>query len=502
MHICLGNIFAVIRMRNLEDAQRAMTELNAQNIKVEIYNQFRKIDFLFPSLSKSMREKMLLDDDAMFSVTDEKQADTITEMIKLFMPQAKSITDGCACCGGNVLSFSGLLSRSRDVHRRFEHVNAVEMDPVRHSYLEQNVLLAAQQNPNQPKRVSVYCGDYLTMVSQLQQDVIFLDPPWGGPGMMHDDLVRLDFAGQGLGSLCQQTFRSYAPFIVLKLPNNFDFKYFHEKLVTNAPNLPEEKDLKSSTSSTSSSSSSSSSTQTTDSTPASASTDPSYNPFAAAPSISSSSSSSSAAAQPTEAVSTPAPTPAQPLQTTRHRISKKKRGHSTSSHLGPADKKRRFEEGQTDNSAPPAPTRALPFICKVEFKKVTYLLLDFAVAISYSAFADNCQHVRQKYAGVKQLKFVKLFVLSETSVTWKELASQGNLHGRSGYHSNKRHHNNNNNDHRRQGGYRSANNSFSSRRGHNDSRGYDRNRDHRNRNRDRSRDRDRDRHRDKSRDAR
>jgi len=124
-----------------------------------------KRDFLFRFIPLEKRKELLLDDEAFYSVTDQYTADKISKDILKNIPNIKVVTDGTACVGGNTYSFS----------KYFEKVHAVEIDPLRCSYLRKNLELLDVGNTD------VHLGSILETCPQLHQDMLFLDPPWGGP---------------------------------------------------------------------------------------------------------------------------------------------------------------------------------------------------------------------------------------------------------------------------------------------------------------------------------
>ena len=121
------------------------------------------------------------------------------------------ITDATANIGGNTISFylNGLTS-----------VNAVEMDKLTCEILKHN--LSVYQLPTQ----NVHCCDYLSIYKQLVQDVVFLDPPWGGPDYKKVTLLDL-YLGENhvvnIIDICAELFEeNKVKMIVLKLPINYN----------------------------------------------------------------------------------------------------------------------------------------------------------------------------------------------------------------------------------------------------------------------------------------
>ncbi|CAH0518156.1 unnamed protein product [Peronospora belbahrii] len=115
------------------------------------------------------------------------------------------VTDGTACVGGNVLSFCDF----------FMHVNAIENDSTRVQMLRHNLQVLKKTN------VTCMHANYLDVMLELQQDVVFLDPPWGGPEYKDLNKVDLFLADVPLHEICTRL-QSSTKCIVLKVPSNFD----------------------------------------------------------------------------------------------------------------------------------------------------------------------------------------------------------------------------------------------------------------------------------------
>lgn len=126
-----------------------------------------KRDYFFAAVPPELRWRLHMDAVAMYSVTASNLAEEQSDLIEAHCGgRGVSVTDGTACIGGNVISFA----------RRFARVNAVELSPQRARMLRHNVDVVGVG-----PRVTVMCGSYLDVFPLLAQDVVFFDPPWGGP---------------------------------------------------------------------------------------------------------------------------------------------------------------------------------------------------------------------------------------------------------------------------------------------------------------------------------
>jgi len=116
-----------------------------------------------------------------------------------------TITDGTAGSGGDSINFSGL----------FEKVNSVEIN--REMY---NILINNTRNKN---NIILYNDDYTKIYHRLNQDVIYLDPPWGGAGYKHKKDVLLELSGVQLSMFIKTLLNEHkGTLIFIKAPLNIN----------------------------------------------------------------------------------------------------------------------------------------------------------------------------------------------------------------------------------------------------------------------------------------
>jgi 16S rRNA G966 N2-methylase RsmD len=166
---------------------------------------------LFPFEPGVDRDLLQFSDEASYSITRPAKAKLILRIIGMYLHRQHkrasdcTITDGTACVGGDTLHFSKV----------FKHVHAVEVNPTHCRMLKTNLRVYGRTN------VSVCCGDYLTRLPQLKQDVVFLDPPWGGRSYKKHERVSLSLSTVPIHEVVDRLFRTVS-LIVLKTPTNFD----------------------------------------------------------------------------------------------------------------------------------------------------------------------------------------------------------------------------------------------------------------------------------------
>lgn len=173
--------------------------------------------YLFGSIPTSMLHKLKMDDVAMYSMTDHKTASKITNIILSLkgITTSSTIFDAMACVGGNTISFAN----------KGLSIIANEMNKSRFHILKNNVHVYGVE-----RFITFYNNDFLELYKKFHVDVVFMDPPWGGPDCCKQkDLIHITISNIPLSKICYQL-RYYTKYIVLKLPLNFDDKSFQKEL--------------------------------------------------------------------------------------------------------------------------------------------------------------------------------------------------------------------------------------------------------------------------------
>lgn len=168
--------------------------------------------FLFRFVEPWKRCQLLLDEEALWSVTDQKTADKITRDLLLVTPSTSTIIDGTACVGGNTFSFA----------KQFQHVFAVELDATRYKYLAHNMRVLGVGD-----RVSMFQGDITHVLPTLpHHELLFVDLPWGGLAYKNHATVSLFLADGTPLALACRSWSMHVPLIAAKVPTNFDLPSF------------------------------------------------------------------------------------------------------------------------------------------------------------------------------------------------------------------------------------------------------------------------------------
>jgi 16S rRNA G966 N2-methylase RsmD len=189
----------------------------------------KKKEWLFGHglLKKDEIDELWLDGVAVYSVCPEEQATdictSIASLSNLDKHRKSVITDACACVGGNTLAFV--------LCDLFSSVNAVEINENRKMMLEHNVSVIKNRSKTQ---VTVFGEDYLNLMCKLKQDIVYIDPPWGGAGYKEHPNLQISLGGEHLAEIIsvlhQNGLKTGTKYVVLKMPLNLDVQDMKSRL--------------------------------------------------------------------------------------------------------------------------------------------------------------------------------------------------------------------------------------------------------------------------------
>ena len=173
-----------------------------------------KKQYLFADYAPAVRERLQVDDVALYSVTPSWMARRICTALLEKVGAGARITDATACVGGDAMAFAAV----------FASVVAIEANAGRAAMLAANVTTAGVA-----AKVTVLHGDCCTLLDTLEQDVVYIDAPWGGPDYWrHDKLDLFLVHGAELVPLVDVCARAWprTALLALKVPTNFHGEKF------------------------------------------------------------------------------------------------------------------------------------------------------------------------------------------------------------------------------------------------------------------------------------
>lgn len=236
-----------------EDKSNHISELNVWDDSIND-NKFilvNKITRIFPQLKNSNNYlKLKIDDESLSYITIREIADSTSKIICHHLikynlnPQKIKIIDYTAGVGGNILSFS----------KYFNKVYGIEIDKTRYEYLKNNVEIYECDNVECINDSSINFNN--EKLAEINPNVIFIDPPWGGFSYKDNECLRLNLGNVEIedlvidifAKLYEKTIKPYNysiivnnkkiykqnifnnKFVILKLPKNYDIEYYYNKI--------------------------------------------------------------------------------------------------------------------------------------------------------------------------------------------------------------------------------------------------------------------------------
>jgi len=236
---------------NYENNNENNNENNYENniINIDAWNEAindnefiikNKISRIFPQLKNTNNYlKLMIDEESFSFITIREIAELISKIICYHLikyninPQKITIIDYTAGVGGNVISFG----------KYFNYTYAIEIDKTRTNYLLNNINIYNLKNIKviNDSAINFNNNDMI----EINPNVIFIDPPWGGILYRNNDLLKLTLGDIPIEELIIDIFDKYYTIvtsptnsysnrlIVLKLPKNYDIEYFYSYIKNN-----------------------------------------------------------------------------------------------------------------------------------------------------------------------------------------------------------------------------------------------------------------------------
>ena len=180
-------------------------------------------DKLFPVYdNKEILNKLKIDYDSVSYISSPIYAEKITKIIINHCKTNKLIISDCtAGCGGDSISFLN----------KFKKVYSFEKNLIRYYYLLNNI-----KQYKLTQKSHIYCSNFMKILKNIEDhDVIYIDPPWGGKDYYKIKQLRINMSNIPLESYIldfvkDKNTKKVPKIIILKLPCNYDLKYFYDNL--------------------------------------------------------------------------------------------------------------------------------------------------------------------------------------------------------------------------------------------------------------------------------
>lgn len=190
--------------------------LNKKESLIKLNNN--KIKYLFPNKYSLNYKNLQISNIGEYSITpscDSKKMAYIIYKSTTKTNEDLIITDTTCGNAGNTIHFSNY----------FKQVHAVEISKLHYNICINNI------NVYNLKNINMINDDYLNIMHKLTQDVIFFDPPWGGPRYKIYDNLPLYLGTIRIDQIISEIIKhKLCKIIAIKVPYNFDI-YLLYKIV-------------------------------------------------------------------------------------------------------------------------------------------------------------------------------------------------------------------------------------------------------------------------------
>jgi hypothetical protein len=169
---------------------------------------------LFPRKDNVDYTQLRMTPEGLYSVTRRRDGQRVMEFLARTIPnvEQRTITDATACVGSDTLRFSQVFQSVHSIELKHDNVIA----------LRNNIRVFGATN------VTVYEGD-ATKLFNWRTDVLYIDPPWGGPDYYTVPKLDIIIGGQRLDMWIHELLKDKQrpAYVILKLPRNYNFAHLH-----------------------------------------------------------------------------------------------------------------------------------------------------------------------------------------------------------------------------------------------------------------------------------
>jgi len=168
---------------------------------------FKILNETFPDKKNIDKSKLQMTTEGVYSVSGKEGSKFVTKIILRNMKKNKNIT--VTDCTGNNGSETLMFAKY------FDKVNSIEIEDINYQVLKNNI------DVYQFKNINLIKGNSIIELPNLEQDVIVIDAPWGGPDYKYKKQLKLYLDNLELADIFNQ-FKNRAKLFVLKVPVNYD----------------------------------------------------------------------------------------------------------------------------------------------------------------------------------------------------------------------------------------------------------------------------------------
>jgi len=203
-----------------------METINEDNKIINVSYNFAKT--IFNNINNDIYKKLNFTSDSVYSSSKIKGS---LKLIDVILKTTNNnlditITDGTANIGTDSIHMANI----------FKHVNAIEYIKVNYDALKNNIEVL-----NEKKNMNSYNGDTNILIKDLEQDLIYIDAPWGGRNYKDHNKLKLYLGDIEILDFYLKN-RDKSKYFVFKVPYNYDFDYFRGYIIDKVTIYPYKSD--------------------------------------------------------------------------------------------------------------------------------------------------------------------------------------------------------------------------------------------------------------------
>lgn len=176
------------------------------------------MDEYFPLVKGIDISKLKINKEGEYSVTKPNISQFIMQyLFKKIKDCNLTVLDGTGNVGGDTIGF-GLNNKVKKVY-------SIEINKDNFNILKNNVSVYKLNN-----KVNMINKDFTEYIKQIPEsfcDLIFIDPPWGGPRYKYLDKLNLYLSNINIGLVCKDIkYKKLTKHLAIKIPFNFNITSF------------------------------------------------------------------------------------------------------------------------------------------------------------------------------------------------------------------------------------------------------------------------------------
>jgi 16S rRNA G966 N2-methylase RsmD len=170
---------------------------------------------------EKLRKSLKFTQEMEFSISYWKYSMLVCDIVKTFIPNTElfnlTLTEGGVGAGGNTFAFAN----------KFKLINSIEFNPTHRKYFNHNasILLSTTERKKIQLGFDKKIHDFSVAYKLTKQDVVYLDPPWGGPNYKTMNPLNMFYGNVDVCDIIDELRKKPNTLIILRAPLNYTIKF-------------------------------------------------------------------------------------------------------------------------------------------------------------------------------------------------------------------------------------------------------------------------------------